>query len=263
MAWLMDTYSMQTGYSVAPVVTGKPISIGGSEGRAEATGRGVMIVTLEALRVLGIDPAQATVVVQGYGNVGSNAARALDAEGCTVVAVSDQYGGIYNPRGLDLAALDRHMRETRSVVGFPDATAVSNDELLTLPCTVLVPAALENQITEDNAPELRARVVVEGANGPTTPAADQILQERGIMLVPDILANAGGVTVSYFEWVQGLQSFLWTETEVNARLQEVMVRSFDEVKSVADQHSVTLRIGAYILAVGKVVQALEVRGIYP
>ncbi len=263
MAWLMDTYSMQTGYSVAPVVTGKPISIGGSEGRTEATGRGVMIVTLEALRTLGIDPAEATVVVQGYGNVGSNAARALAAEGCRVIAVSDQYGGIYNPKGLDLAALDRHLRETGSVVGFPGATAVSNEELLTLPCTVLVPAALENQITEANAPEIRARIVAEGANGPTTPAADQILHERGIVLVPDILANAGGVTVSYFEWVQGLQSFLWTESEVNARLREVMVRSFEEVKSVADQHNVTLRIGAYILAVGKVVQALEVRGIYP
>jgi glutamate dehydrogenase (NAD(P)+) len=263
MAWLMDTYSMQAGYSVPPVVTGKPIAIGGSEGRAEATGRGVMIVTLEALRQLNVSPAEASAVVQGYGNVGSNAARALREQGCRVVAVSDQYGGVYNPAGLDLTALDAHVRETRSVVGFPGADAVTNDELLTLPCTVLVPAALENQITELNAAIVRARVVVEGANGPTTPAADRILFDRGIVVVPDILANAGGVTVSYFEWVQGLQSFLWKESEVNERLRDVMTRSFAEVMEVADTHHVALRVGAYIVAVDKVVRALEVRGIYP
>jgi glutamate dehydrogenase (NAD(P)+) len=263
MAWLMDTYSMQAGYSIPPVVTGKPLSIGGSEGRNEATGRGVMIVTLQALEHLGLNPSETTVVVQGYGNVGSNAARALAGQGCRVVAVSDQYGGIYDPTGLDLRAVDAHVRETRSVVGFAGAKAVSNDELLTIPCTILVPAALENQITEFNAPDVAARIVAEGANGPTTPAADRILFDRGIMVIPDILANAGGVTVSYFEWVQGLQSFLWKESEVNDRLRDIMVRSFHEVLQVAQARQVTMRIGAYILAVDKVVRALEVRGIYP
>jgi len=263
MAWLMDTYSMQAGYSVPAVVTGKPLSIGGSEGRSEATGQGVMIVTLEALRHLGIAPEGAAVVVQGYGNVGSNAARAFAKQGCRVIAVSDQYGGVHNPNGLDLAALDAHMRETRSVVGFPEAAPVGNDDLLTLPCTVLVPAALENQITALNAPAIRARVIAEGANGPTTPEADRVLFERGILVLPDILANAGGVTVSYFEWVQGLQSFLWKESEVNDRLRDIMTRSFGEVLHEAEGRGVSMRIAAYILAVDKVVRALEVRGIYP
>jgi glutamate dehydrogenase (NAD(P)+) len=263
MAWLMDTYSMQTGYSVPPVVTGKPLSIGGSEGRSEATGRGVMIVTLEALRHLNLNPDQTTVAVQGYGNVGSNAARALAGQGCTVVAVSDQYGGVYNRGGLDLNALDAHVRETRSVIGFAGADAISNDDLLTLPCTVLVPAALENQITAENAGEVKARIVAEGANGPTTPEADRIMYDRGIFVIPDILANAGGVTVSYFEWVQGLQSFLWKETEVNDRLRDIMVRSFGETLQVSLDRRVNMRVAAYILAVDKVVKALEVRGIYP
>ncbi len=263
MAWLMDTYSMQAGYSVPPVVTGKPLSIGGSEGRSEATGRGVMIVTIEALRHLGMQPEGATVAVQGYGNVGSNAARALAEQGCSVIAVSDQYGGVYNGEGLDLATLEAHVRETRSVVGFPGCEAISNDDLLTLPCAILVPAALENVITEFNAPHIRARVVAEGANGPTTPEADRILFDRGILVLPDILTNAGGVTVSYFEWVQGLQSFLWKESEVNARLRDIMTRSFGEVHQVAESRRVSMRVAAYILAVDKVVRALEVRGIYP
>jgi len=263
MAWLMDTYSMQSGYSVPPVVTGKPLSIGGSEGRNEATGRGVMIVTLEALRHLGIDPHGSTVVVQGYGNVGSNAAHAFAEQGCTVSAVSDQYGAIYNAKGLDLTLLDAHVRDTRSVVDFPGADRLGAEDLLTLPCTVLVPAALENQITEINAPRIRARVIAEGANGPTTPAADRILFDRGVFVLPDILANAGGVTVSYFEWVQGLQSFLWKESEVNERLRDIMTRSFNEVLQEAKNRNVSMRIGAYILAVDKVVRALEVRGIYP
>jgi glutamate dehydrogenase (NAD(P)+) len=263
MAWLMDTYSMQVGYSVPPVVTGKPLCMGGSEGRSEATGRGVMIVTMEALRRQHLSPTDTTVVVQGYGNVGSNAARCLATEGGTVIAVSDQYGGIYNLKGLDLAALDAHVRETRTVVGFPGADPISNDDLLTLPCTVLVPAALENQITELNAPDVRARIVAEGANGPTTPEADRILCDRGVDVIPDILANAGGVTVSYFEWVQGLQSFLWKEPEVNDRLKDIMVRSFDEVLQVAESHRVSMRLAAYILAIDKVAQALAMRGIYP
>ena len=263
MAWLMDTYSMQAGYSVPPVTTGKPLSIGGSEGRSEATGCGVMIVTLQALHHRNIRPDHATVAVQGYGNVGSSAARALAAEGCTVIAVSDQHGGVYNPGGLDLKALDAYVRASRTVVGFPGGSGLSNEELLALPCTVLVPAALENQITALNAPDVRARLIVEGANGPTTPEADRILYDRGVLVIPDILANAGGVTVSYFEWVQGLQSFLWNEAAVNERMREVLTRAFGEVLHVAEARHVTMRVGAHILAVDRVVRALNVRGIYP
>ena len=263
MAWLMDTYSMQAGYSVPPVTTGKPLSIGGSEGRSEATGRGVMIVTLQALRHCNIRPDETTVVVQGYGNVGSNAARALAAESCTVIAVSDQHGGVYQPGGLDLRALDAYVRDARTVVGFPGGSRLSNDEVLTLPCTVLVPAALENQITALNAPDVKARIIVEGANGPTTPEADRILYDRGVLVIPDILANAGGVTVSYFEWVQGLQSFLWNEAAVNERMREVLTRAFGAVLHVAEARRVTMRVGAHILAVDRVVRALDVRGIYP
>jgi glutamate dehydrogenase (NAD(P)+) len=263
MAWLMDTYSMQAGYSIPPVTTGKPLSIGGSEGRSEATGRGVMIVTLQALHHRNIRLDHATVAVQGYGNVGSSAAHALAAEGCAVIAVSDQHGGVYNPGGLDLKALDAYVRASRTVVGFPGGSGLSNEELLALPCTVLVPAALENQITALNAPDVRARIIVEGANGPTTPEADRILYERGVLVIPDILANAGGVTVSYFEWVQGLQSFLWNEAAVNERMREVLTRAFGEVLHVAEARRVTMRIGAHILAVDRVVRALDVRGIYP
>jgi len=222
-----------------------------------------MLVTLEALRHLGIAPAGSTVVVQGYGNVGSNAARSLAEQGCSVVAIGDQYGAIHNPGGINLAALDVHVRESRTVVGFPDADPINQDELLTTPCTILAPAALENQLTVLNAPRVKARLVVEGANGPTTPEADRILYDRGILVIPDILANAGGVTVSYFEWVQGLQSFLWRESEVNERLRDIMVRSFGEVLQVAERRQVSMRVAAYILAVDKVVQALDVRGIYP
>ncbi len=263
MAWMMDTFSMHMGYSVPAVVTGKPLAIGGSAGRKEATGRGVMIVTIEALRMMQIEPHEATVVVQGYGNVGSSAAHALAAQGCRVVAVSDQYGGLYNPSGLDLAAVDAHLAEAGKLTGFQGAEPITNQVLLTLPCTVLVPAAIENQITEDNAALIRATLITEGANGPTTPEADRILSERGILVVPDILANAGGVTVSYFEWVQDLQNFLWEEEEVNARLRDILVKAFYTVKSVADQRRVTLRTAAHIVAVERVAHALEVRGIYP
>jgi glutamate dehydrogenase (NAD(P)+) len=245
------------------VVTGKPLSLGGSEGRSEATGRGVMFVTIEALQHLGIAPEGATVVVQGYGNVGSNAAKCLAEMGCRIVGLSDMYGGIYNPRGLDLAEVNAHMAETRSLRTVPGVEHISNEELLALPCTVLVPAALENQITALNAGRIKARVITEGANGPTTPEADRILREKGVFLIPDILANAGGVTVSYFEWVQGLQSFLWKEAEVNAKLREVIVRSFHEVLTKATDLNTDMRMGAYVLAVAKVVQAIEARGIYP
>jgi glutamate dehydrogenase (NAD(P)+) len=263
MGWVMDTISMQTGYAVPPVVTGKPLSIGGSEGRSEATGRGVMIVTVEALRHLGIAPEHTSVVVQGYGNVGSNAAKCLADAGCRMIGLSDVFGGIYNPAGIDLAAVNTQLRETRTLANVPNVEHVSNAELLGLPCTVLVPAALENQITADNAAAIKARIVTEGANGPTTPEADRILRDRGVFLIPDILANAGGVTVSYFEWVQGLQSFLWKEAEVNAKLKEVMVRSFCEVLAKATDAGTDMRMGAYTLAVAKVVQAMDARGIYP
>jgi glutamate dehydrogenase (NAD(P)+) len=263
MGWVMDTISMQAGYSVPQVVTGKPLSIGGSEGRSEATGRGVMIVTVEALRHLGIAPAEATVVVQGYGNVGSNAARCLAEAGCTIVGLSDVYGGIYNEHGLDLTEVDAHMLEEHTLAHVQGIEHLSNADLLTMPCTVLVPAALENQITAANAGAVRARIVCEGANGPTTPEADRLLHDQGVFLIPDILANAGGVTVSYFEWVQGLQSFLWKEKEVRGKLREVMVRSFAEVLERATLARTDMRMGAYVLAVAKVVQALEARGIYP
>jgi glutamate dehydrogenase (NAD(P)+) len=263
MGWMMDTISMQTGYSVPAVVTGKPLSLGGSEGRGEATGRGVMFVTIEALNHLGIAPEDASIVVQGYGNVGSNTAKCLAEMGCKIVGLSDMYGGIYNAGGIDLAVVNAHMAETRSLQGVPNVERITNDELLALPCTVLIPAALENQLTGMNAGAVKARIVTEGANGPTTPEADRILAEKGVFLIPDILANAGGVTVSYFEWVQGLQSFLWKEAEVNARLREVMVRSFHEVLNKATEANTDMRMGAYVLAVAKVVQAVEARGIYP
>ena len=263
MGWVMDTISMQTGFAVPPVVTGKPLSIGGSEGRSEATGRGVMFVTLEALRHIGIAPEDTTVIVQGFGNVGSNTARCLAEAGCKIVAISDVFGGIYNPNGIDLTLAAAHMAEEGTITKMPGIERVSNAELLALPCTVLVPAALENQITAHNADFVRARIVTEGANGPTTPDADRILRDKGVFLIPDILANAGGVTVSYFEWVQGLQSFLWKEREVNTKLRTAMVRGFKEVLAKATEAGTDMRMGAYVLAVARVVQALEARGIYP
>ncbi len=263
MAWIMDTYSMHRGYSTPSVVTGKPTSIGGSLGRVEATGRGVAIVTREAARWLGMELAGATVVIQGFGNVGSVAAQLLTRLGCRVVAVSDTRGGVYNPQGLDPDRLIEHKARTGSVVGYPGADVVTNQELLELPCDVLVPSALEGQITEQNAPRIRARVVVEGANGPTTPEADAILRERRITVLPDIVANAGGVIVSYFEWVQGLQQFFWTEEEVNANLERIIVRSFGQVVKVAEERNVDLRTAALIRAIDRVADALFTRGIYP
>ncbi|MDR7556220.1 MAG: Glu/Leu/Phe/Val dehydrogenase [Armatimonadota bacterium] len=263
MAWIMDTYSMHRGYSTPSVVTGKPTSIGGSLGRVEATGRGVAIVTREAARWLGMELAGATVVIQGFGNVGSVAAQLLTRLGCRVVAVSDTRGGVYNPAGLDPDRLIAHKARTGSVVGYPGADVVTNQELLELPCDVLVPSALEGQITEENAPRIRARVVVEGANGPTTPEADVILRERRITVLPDIVANAGGVIVSYFEWVQGLQQFFWTEEEVNANLERIIVRSFGQVVKVAEERNVDLRTAALIRAIDRVADALFTRGIYP
>src|SRR5579883_2366318 len=259
----MGTYSMHHGYSVPAVVTGKPISIGGSAGRMEATGRGVAIVARETARHLGMQLAGARVAVQGFGNVGSTAAQTLRAEGCRIVAISDSRGGIHNDRGLDPDDVLQHKQQAGRVAGYPGADAVTNEQLLELPCDILVPAAVEAQITADNAPRIKARIVVEGANAPTLPEADAVLRERRIFVVPDILANAGGVIVSYFEWVQDLQSFFWSEEEINERLERIMVRSFREVLAVSQDKQVDLRTGALARAVGRVAEALVTRGIYP
>jgi glutamate dehydrogenase (NAD(P)+) len=263
MAWIMDTFSMHHGHSVAAVVTGKPIAIGGSIGRKEATGRGVMFAAREAARLVGLPWRGAPVVVQGFGNVGSATARLMWDEGCTIIATSDVRGGIHDPRGLDLPALERHVVAAGSVVGFPGAEPISNRDLLELPCTYLVPAALEGQITGANADRIRARVIVEGANGPTTPDADEILDARGITVVPDILANAGGVVVSYFEWVQDLQSLFWSEDDINRRLERLMVRSVQEVAALAREQGINFRLAALQRAVSRVADALMTRGIYP
>ncbi|TME16141.1 MAG: Glu/Leu/Phe/Val dehydrogenase [Chloroflexi bacterium] len=263
MAWFMDTISMHKGYSVPATVTGKPVEVGGSLGRTDATGRGVMICTLAALEHLGLKPFGAKVVVQGFGNVGSVSARLLEEAGCTVIAVSEDYGGIYNPHGLPIRKLIEHRAREGTLKDFPGIEVISNDDLLRLECDVLVPAALENQITSRNAGEIRAKLIVEGANGPTTPGGDEILHRRKIFLVPDILANAGGVTVSYFEWVQDLQSFFWSEHEINQRLETIMQRSFREVLAIMKEKQVDLRLAAYLLAVRRVSEATAERGIYP
>jgi len=263
MAWIMDTYSMHHGYSVPAVVTGKPLSIGGSEGRFEATGRGVMFTTREALKRLGMPIEGATVAVQGFGNVGSISAHLLQDEGCKIIAVSDSRSGIYNPNGLDARDVLRFKKETGSVVGYPGADTITNEELLELECGVLVPAALEEVITAENAPRVKAKIVAEGANGPTTPEADAILFDKGVFMIPDILCNAGGVVVSYFEWVQDLQSFFWHEAQINSELKRIMVRSFDEVYSIGQEKGVNMRLAAYVLGVRRVAEATMTRGIYP
>jgi glutamate dehydrogenase (NAD(P)+) len=263
MAWFMDTLSMHRGYSVTASVTGKPVEVGGSLGRADATGRGVMICTVAALETMGLKPFNQRVVVQGFGNVGSVSARLLEEAGCQVVAVSEDYGGIYNPLGLSVKRLIEYRAREHTLKGFPGAELVPNEDLLKLDCDVLVPAALENQINSANAHDIKAKLIVEGANGPTTPEADEILRKRGVILVPDILANAGGVTVSYFEWVQDLQSFFWSEHEINARLESIMTRSFREVLAIRDEKKVDMRMAAYLLAVNRVAVATADRGIYP
>jgi glutamate dehydrogenase (NAD(P)+) len=263
MAWLVDTYSMNVGHSVPAVTTGKPLVLGGSEGRNEATGRGCAFVVEEAAKDMGMDLHDARVVVQGFGNVGATAAALLDRLGSNVVAVSDSSGGIYNESGLDLKAVHRHKAENGTVVGFPEATDVTNEQILELPCDVLIPAALENQITAENAPRIQASLIAEGANGPTSPEADTILDDRGILLLPDILANAGGVTVSYFEWAQALQAFPWTEQQVNDRLRMIMQRSYRAVREVSREHDVTLRTGAMVRGVARVAEFTRIRGVYP
>lgn len=265
MAWIMDTISMHRGYTVPAVVTGKPLDTFGSLGRADATGRGVSIVARESAKHLGLEFDQLSVVVQGFGNVGGVSAELIAKLGARVVAVSDVTGGYYNPRGLDIPAMQSYARLNRSLSGYsqPGLERVSNSELLELPCDILVPAALENQITGANAERIKARIIVEGANGPTTPSADEILYDRGIFIVPDILANAGGVTVSYFEWVQGLQEFFWSEEEINDRLERIMMRSFSSVLELALKHRVPMRTAAYMVAVKRVADATLIRGIYP
>ncbi len=264
MAWMMDTYSMSVGHSVPGVVTGKPIEIGGSKGREEATSRGVMYVAQEAAKAKGIDLKDASVVVQGFGNVGWNAARLMHTESdCRIIAVSDSIGGIYSKKGFDPVAVYEHKKKTGSVKGFPGTEDITNEQLLELKCDVLIPAALENQIMAENASNVKAKIVVEGANGPTTPEADTILFKNGIMLVPDILANAGGVTVSYFEWVQDLQFFFWTTEQIRERLKEIMTSSFKRVHDLSQAKKTDLRTAAYMLALGEVARAFELRGVYP
>ena len=262
MAWLMDTYSMRVGHTVNAVVTGKPLEIGGSLGRREATGRGCVIVVKQALAHLGMTMRGATVAVQGFGNVGSVAARLLLREGCRVTGIGDRTGAIYNARGVDIDAAARWVSTHGVLEEFDGGERISNDELLTLPVDVLVPAALGNVITAENAPRVRARIICEGANGPTSAAADEVLEHRGVFVIPDILANAGGVTVSYFEWVQNRAGYQWTETEVEERLEAIMRRAFDEVVRTASEHRVTLRTAAYMLAIGRVATAHRLRGVY-
>ena len=263
MAWIMDTYSMIVGHAEPGVVTGKPVWLGGSEGRTEATGRGVFVIAEEACKQKKIPLRGATVAIQGFGNVGSVACRLFAERKAKIIAISDSRGGAYNARGIDPLRAHRYKDRTGTVVGMPGASRISNDELLALKCDVLVPAALENVITIANADQIKARVSVEAANGPTTPHADEVLHRKGVYVVPDILANAGGVTVSYFEWVQNQQGYAWTESEVNARLEAIMRRSFAEVATSAQKHRTHLRHGAYTLAVGRVAEATATRGLFP
>jgi glutamate dehydrogenase (NAD(P)+) len=262
MAWIMDTYSMHARHTVNAVVTGKPVALGGSRGRREATGRGVLFVVNEAIKRLGMTPPQTRVVVQGSGNVGGIGAELMHEAGYKVVAISDIHGGIYNPDGIDIPAALRHLRATRSFEDYPNVERVSNAELLEIECDVLVPAATENQIRSDNAERIRCKVLAEGANGPTTAAADEILHSKGVFVIPDILANAGGVTVSYFEWVQDRMGYFWKEEVVNERLQDVMCASFNEVVKYAERHGVDTRTAAYMLAIDRVAYDTRMRGIY-
>ena len=264
MAWIMDTYSAIQGYSVPGVVTGKPISLGGSEGRGEATGRGCAYVIREAAPHSNVKVKGGTVAIQGFGNAGSVAGHILQEEqGAKIIAVSDSRGGVHNPDGLNVRAVEEHKAKSGSVIGFPGAKSISNEELLELKCDILIPAALENTITQKNADKIQAKIIAEAANGPTTPEADNTLFQKGIAVLPDILANAGGVTVSYFEWAQDIQGFFWTLEEVNKRLESVMVRSYADVHKAAVEQKVHNRTAAYILAIQRVVDAIRIRGFYP
>jgi glutamate dehydrogenase (NAD(P)+) len=262
MAWVMDTYSMHVRHTVTAVVTGKPVEMGGSLGRREATGRGCMIVTREALKKLKMPIEGTRVAVQGFGNVGSIAAQFMEDQGMKVVAVSDKSGGVYNPKGLKLRELQQFVQQHRFLSAYKNAERITNEDLLTLDCDVLVPAALENVITSHNAGSIKARIICEGANGPTSANADRILEEKGVFVIPDILANAGGVTVSYFEWVQDRGGYFWDEETVNQRLERIMVRSFEDVAGMAGRHSINLRIAAYMVAIDRVASVHRLRGMY-
>ena len=263
MAWIMDTYSMHKGYSVLGVVTGKPLAIGGSQGRDEATGRGTAIIASEVMRRRGGSIDGATVAIQGFGNAGTHAARILSDMGARVIAATDSQGGRHNPRGLNVKRAIAAKRETGQLGNYRDGDAISNDELLEMPCDILIPAALENQITGSNAPRVKAKVIVEAANGPTTPEADEMLNENGVTVVPDILANAGGVIVSYFEWIQGRQHYFWELSEVQAKLERIMKNAYDEVVAMATTPKVSLREAALMLGVGRVTESIKLRGVYP
>jgi len=263
MAWIMDTYSMTKGHSCPGVVTGKPVSIGGSEGRAEATARGCVVVVEEACKVKKMSLRGATVAIQGFGHAGSIAAKLFTEKKARVIAISDSRGGVFNSRGIDPLKAMRYKERSGTVVGMPGTSRISNDDLLTMKCDILVPAGLENVITLNNADQIKAKIIAEAANGPTTPHADEVLARKGIFVIPDILANAGGVTVSYFEWVQDLQSFFWPVAEVNLKLESVMRRAFLEVQEMARKHRTHMRTGAYVLGVGRVADATLVRGLFP
>ena len=264
MAWIMDTFSMNAGHSVPGVVTGKPVSIGGSQGRSEATSRGVMYVTEATLKHRGMHVEDTRVAIQGYGKVGKPMVRLLTEElGCLVVAVSDVNGGVYNPRGLSWVGLAAHHDDTGTVMGFDGGASITNEELIELDCDVLIPAALEGQVTEENAGAVNAEIVIEAANGPTTPEADGILEDKGTLIVPDILANSGGVTVSYFEWVQDLQAYFWDEDEVNLKLRRIMERAYVDVLGIAEERKVPMRMAATILGVSRVAEAHVTRGLFP
>jgi glutamate dehydrogenase (NAD(P)+) len=262
MAWIMDTYSMHVRHTVTAVVTGKPMSLGGSRGRPEATGRGCMVVTLKALERFGMDPSSTRVVIQGFGNVGGMAAKLMSRNGFKIIAIVEYDGAVYNPNGLDVVGLMEHRTETGSITGFAGGEDMDRTEAMFLDCDVLLPAAVENAITTENADRLRCKILCEGANGPTTPLADEILADKKIFVIPDILANAGGVTVSYFEWVQDRQGFFWNEHLVNSRLEEIMTDSFDAVVDYAGKHGVNNRTAAYMLALDRVALAIRLRGIY-
>lgn len=263
MSWMMDTYSMNTGATATGVVTGKPIDLGGSLGRVEATGRGVFTVGVEAAKLIGLPVQGARVAVQGFGNVGGTAGRLFVEAGAQLVAVQDHTGSIYNPLGMDAAALQEHVREHGGVKGFPGAEAIDTDAFWSVDCDILIPAALEGQINKDNAERIKARMVIEGANGPTTPEADDILHDKGVLVLPDVIANAGGVTVSYFEWVQDFSSFFWSEDEINARLVRIMQEAFTAVWQVAQDNKVSLRTATFIVACKRILHAREARGLYP
>jgi glutamate dehydrogenase (NAD(P)+) len=263
MAWIMDTYSMAVGHTMPEIVTGKPVELGGCVGRREATGRGVTYLIMEALNELGLKPSEATAAVQGFGNVGSVVCQELIHRGVRVVAISDRTGAIRHPRGIDVLALTRHVAEGKPLVQFPEAEPMAPADVFKVPCTILVPAALERVITGNNAAQLKCRILAEGANGPTTPDADAILKESDIYVVPDVLCNAGGVTVSYFEWVQDIQQFFWSEETVNEKLEELMLRAFHRVRSLALERKLTNRMAALSLGVLKIAREKQRRGLYP